>query len=297
MRSLGIASLVWSAWACLCCLSCAPAQKSVTTGVFYSIPAVTYLRDCPSYDCQAVAEVYSKDELAVLERNDQGWWRVESQRDQKTGWTQRDLLSANPVKAEHYYITPHAVPLRDAPGQDVTSRKMLLHGDKVQKIAQQNGWWRVLVEKDRSLGWVPAKTLSATPFGGQTDGQDTQGRDAGKPAESAVQVAAAQPVYLYVAAASVNLHVLPLLSSKVVKVLKINDKVERMSQSGAQWLKVRYSDTGAEGWAPAQYLKASPVTAKTQIFLERRPLKKKAPSPPPVAPEPGESEEVEPEPM
>jgi uncharacterized protein YgiM (DUF1202 family) len=296
MRFIRLSNLILSVCACLCCLSCATAQKPAESGLFYSIPPVTYLRDCPNYDCQAVAEIYSTDELIVLERNDQGWWRVESQRDQKTGWTQRDLLSKSPVRAQHYYITPHAVPLRDAPGQDVTSRKMLMHGDKVQKIAEQNGWWRVLVEKDKSLGWVSAKTVSATPPGEQIRDQE-EGKDADKAAESAVQAPTARPAYLYVAAASLNLHVLPLLSSQVVKVLKINDKVEKISQAGSQWLKVRYSDTGAEGWAPAQYLKDSPVTAKTHIIPERGRSPKKAPSPTQVSPDPFKSEDLEPEAM
>jgi uncharacterized protein YgiM (DUF1202 family) len=243
-----------------------------------------------------VAEIYSTDELIVLERGDQGWWRVQSQRDEKTGWTQRDLLSKSPVGAEDYYITPHAVPLRDAPGQDVTSRKMLMHGDKVQKIAEQNGWWRVLAEKDKSLGWIPAKTVSPTPPGQQRSGQD-DGQTAGKAAETSVPAPAARPSSLYVAAASLNLHVLPLRSSQVVKVLKINDKVEKVSQAGSQWLKVRYSDTGAEGWALAQYLKDSPVTAKTQIIPQIPRSPKRSLPPTQVSPDPFKSEDLEPEAM
>ena len=289
-------NLVLSVWTCLGLLACAAYQKPVESGLFYSIPTVTYLRDCPNYDCQAVAEIYSTDELLVMERGDHGWWRVQSRRDQKMGWMQGDLLSPNPVRAQDYFITPHAVPLRDAPGQDVISRKMLAHGDKVQKIAEHNGWWRVLAEKDKSLGWIPAKTVSATPPGQQTVTRD-DGPKPGKAAEPAVPAPAAKTSSLYVATASLNLHVLPLYSSSVIKVLKINDKVEKISQAGSQWLKVRYGETGAEGWAPAKYLKDSPVTAKTQIIPRGKSLPKKKPSPDEVSPDPFKSEELEPEPM
>lgn len=296
MHAIRFANTLFLAGACLCSLSCATAPKPVESGLFYSIPAVTYLRDCPNYDCSAVAEIYTTDELIVLERNDQGWWRVQRQHDEKTGWTQRDLLSPSPVRAEDYYITPHAVPLRDSPGRDAAFRKMLAYGDKVQKIAEHNGWWRVLAEKDKSLGWVPAKSVSATPPGQETVGQKA-GQDAAKSGEASAPPPAVKPSRYYVAAASLNLHILPLQSSQVVKVLKINDQVEKISQAGAQWLKVRYVDSGAEGWAQAQYLKDSPVTAKTQIIPERRRTPKKGPSPASVGPDPFKSEELEPEAM
>ena len=61
----------------------------------------------------------------------------------------------------------------------------------------------------------------------------------------------------------------------LVKVLKLNDKVEKISQSGSDWFKIRYLDTGAEGWALAHCLKGSPVTDKNQIVTpEKRSPKK-----------------------
>lgn len=287
------AHLLLLLWACLGCLACATAPKAMAPGLLYAAPTVTYLRDCPRYDCQVVAEIYNTDELTVLERGDQGWWRVESRRDGKAGWIQRSLLSASPVRAEHFYITPHAVPLRDAPGQEVFSRKMLKHGDQVQKIAEQGGWWRVLVEKDKSLGWIPAKTVSARP-----PGLASSDLDAGKPAEISVPPPAAEPAPLYVASANLKLHVLPMDSSPVVRVLKINDQVERISQAGSQWLKVRFKETGAEGWAPARFLKDSPVTAKTHIIPQRREKPpKKATKPDQPGPDPFQLEHLEPEAM
>ncbi len=292
MHAIRFASLFLLAGACLCCLSCATAPKPVEPELFYSIPAVTYLRDCPNYDCQPVAEIYSADELMVLERGDQGWWRVQRQHDEKTGWTQRHLLSPSPVRAEYYYITPHAVPLRDNPGRDATFRKMLAYGDKVLKIAEHDGWWRVLAEQDKSLGWVPAKSVSATPLG-----QQVSGGDAGQAPEVPAPTPAVKPSRYYVAAASLTLHILPLQSSQVVKVLKINDQVEKISQAGAQWLKVRYVDSGAEGWAQARYLKDSPVTAKTQIIPQKGRSPKKGASPSQVGPDPFKTENLEPEAM
>jgi uncharacterized protein YgiM (DUF1202 family) len=279
----------------LCCVSCAALQEPPAVPLFYAIPAVTYLRECPNYDCQAVAEIYHTDELTVLEKNSQGWWRVQSRRDQKTGWTQGDLLSKNLIPPQEYYITPHAVPLRDSPGQEVISRKMLASGDKVQKIAEQNGWWRVLVDKDKAIGWIPAKTASATALG-QPAKDLNEGKEASKAAEAAPPPPpAVKSSYYFVAAASLDLHIVPFESSRVVKSLKINDKVEEIARSGPDWVKVRYLDSGAEGWAQTRFFKDTPVTARTQIVTPKKRSQKNGAKK--TSPDPFKSETYEPEGM
>ena len=140
--------------------SCSTNTKTVD--FYYCISTVTYLRDCPNYDCQVVTEIYNADKVRFLEKNDSGWWRVQSLRDQKIGWTQRDLLSNVYIISKTYYVVVDELPLRDSPGEDIVSRKFLGYGDEVKKIAEKDGWWRVLAEKDKVIGWIPAKMVSET---------------------------------------------------------------------------------------------------------------------------------------
>jgi uncharacterized protein YgiM (DUF1202 family) len=242
---------------------------------FYSILTISYLRETPSYDSRVVTELYYADKVKLIAKSDNGWWQVESLRDQQVGWTKRDLLTETPIIAKIYYIIDSGVLLRHAPQQDVISRKWLYYGDKVSKIAENDGWWRVLVEKDKSIGWIPAKTVSENPF-------DSPGGEKPKILESdkagndslAIQPAS-KVVYYFVAAGSLNLYIIPSIPSSVVKVLKLNDKVEQISQSGRDWLKVRYLDTGAEGWALSRDLRSSPVTDKAQVVTPKKKSQKK----------------------
>lgn len=232
---------------------------------FYSIPTISYLREGPNYDYQVVAELYNADKVKLLEKSDDSWWQVQSLRNEKIGWTQRDLLSETPIIAKNYYIIDSSVPLRNSPRQDVMSRNLLDFGDTVKKIAENDGWWRVLVEKDKAIGWVPATVVSEKP-------PEPPGVEKPKIPEE-VKTDATQPAaklsYYYVAAGSLNLYIIPTIPSQVVKILKLNDKVEKISQAGSEWLKVRYLDTGAEGWAQAYCLKRSPVTDKNQIVTPK----------------------------
>ena len=294
VRRSGIRVIVVFVGLLLFAVSCAAPIKPY---IFYSIPTVTYLRECPDYDCAVVAEIYNADQVQVLAKNQAGWWQVQSDRDQKIGWTQRDLLSEAPLSVKNYYIAVDDTPLRNSPSKDVVSRTVLARGDKFQKIAEREGWWRILVEKDKSLGWilaasaseerpeptVPEKAKRAEP------GQTVQAPSPTTPSP--------QPNLFYVAAESLNLNLIPFSDSKVVKVLRINDKVEKISQSGTDWLKVRYLESGAEGWAPARFFKDSPVTAKTQIVPEKKRPRKKSRAQKQPTQDPFKSETLEPEAM
>lgn len=277
--------------------SCALYKDKTKIESFYSIPTVTYLRECPNYDCQVVTEVYNTDEVILLEKSDNDWWRVQSLRDQKIGWTQRDLLSVAPIQAKNYYITVDELPLRGSPSEEVISRNLLAYGDKVQKIAESNGWWRVLVEKDRSIGWIPDSMASENP----PEQLRIEKAKIKQPEKTGKVSSHTQPSaksnYYFVAAESLKLHILPIINSNIVKVLKINDKVEKISQSGSDWFKVRYLDTGAEGWAPARYLKESPVTDKTQIVTTEGKSRRKVPLPNQQIQDPFKSQTLEPEGM
>jgi uncharacterized protein YgiM (DUF1202 family) len=276
-----------------CLVGCAitPHQPEL----LYSIPAISYLRETPQYDSHVVAELYAADQVKLLNKSD-GWWQVQSLRNEKIGWTQRDLLSEVPIIAKKYYITADGVPLRDAPHEDITSRNLLSMGEQVQKLEQKGGWWCVLVMKDKAIGWIPAKMASETwpePSGlagtpNLTPEKQEKAVSPGTPSH--------QPNHYFVAAGTLPMHIIPLKSSQVVKVLALNSEVLEISRNDSGWVKIRYLDTGAEGWSQARYLKTSPVTKKSQIMTERKFRKKEHLRKPPSK-GPSETKGLEPEGM
>ncbi len=294
-RLLGLRKIIMVILILISISSCAAHHNKIEA--FYIIPAVTYLRECPNYDCPVVAEIYNSDSVTVLYKKEGGWWQVQSGRDQKIGWAQRDLLSPTPIMVETYYITGDGLTLRNSPAEDAVSRIPLAYGEKVQKIAEQNGWWRVAVEKDKSMGWIPAARASADPPGqpGMQRAPLAEGEKTGSGSSQARP--AARPDYYFVAAETLKLHLIPSDSSNVVKILKLNDKVDKISQSGSGWFKVRYLETGAEGWAPVRYLKDSPVTEIAQIVQKKKMRRKKPPQPKQQVQDPGASKTLEPEAM
>jgi len=214
----------------------------------YITPIVTYLRECPRIDCKAVAEVHKAEQVEVLEKKEVGWHLVRVLRSSQQGWIRSELLGPTPTVTENYYITANDVPLRDAPSPDGPVMKKLQQGDRVKKVDQNGqGWWRIMVEKDNFLGWVPASMVSESfkqVITGHTPGKNLH----------------------FVAAPNTNLNALPLISSIVVKVLNLNDKMEILSQAGPKWYKVRELSGGAEGWIQARFLKDSPVTAERPVI-------------------------------
>lgn len=282
-KSINIITLILPLLLCSC------AKNYKLTDIYYSIPTVSYLRECPAYDCQVVTTIFNADKVKVLEKNDAGWWHVQSAQDQKIGWTQRDLLSEIPLITQKYYVAADALPLRDSPNEDVVSRKLLGYGEAVQKIDEKDDWWRVLVEKDKSIGWIPAKMASATPLG-------SLGDSAKEVAGAPETPGSSKPVYFFVAAAKLTLYLIPSIPSQVVKVLELNDKVAKISQADSGWVKIRYIDTGAEGWTLARYLKDTPVTQQNQMVTDRKKAPKKRSSPGRPTPSP-DSESLEPEGM
>jgi uncharacterized protein YgiM (DUF1202 family) len=275
-------------------ISCSTAQKPES--VYYTIPTISYLRDGPSYDSQVVGELYSADQVTPLNKND-GWWRVQSSRDEKIGWTQRDLLSEAQIIVKNYYITENGVPLRDAPNEDLMSRNLLSLGDQVQKVDQKGGWWRVLVEKDKAIGWVPAAMASETqPVPPGSVGPSNNASEQGEKGASLTKPDT-KPNYYFVTTENLKMFIIPLISSQVVKVLILNSKVEEIAHPNSEWVKIRYLDTGAEGWAQARYLKDSPVTKKSQIVTPGKKSRKKTQSHKSLNKETSKSKKLEPEGM
>ncbi|MFZ5452738.1 MAG: SH3 domain-containing protein [Thermodesulfobacteriota bacterium] len=252
----------------LWCSACAPKKVETNPAVYYVTPVITYLKECPGYDCKVVGELYRADRLERLEVKGD-WWRMRLAGGTLTGWLQRELLSAQPVAAVYYYVAADSLELRDCPSPDCPFGKILLKGDRVQKIdSNDQGWLRVLVEKDASLGWIPGDQVS-----------DQVQKAEVKPAP--------EKAYYYAAAATVSLHSLPLFSSPIVKSLPLNAKLEKLAQHGQDWFKVRHPASGAEGWIAAKDLKDSPVTQKPAPKKKRRFKKKAVPSQPkPGSPSP-----------
>jgi uncharacterized protein YgiM (DUF1202 family) len=278
--------------------SCVLLRPQPPANVYYIIPSVTYFRDNPGYASANVATVYRGQQVKVLSRIADNWCQVETVPGGKVGWIQRPLLSPVPIPAATYTVTEAEVPLRDVPQKEALARRAVHKGDKVRKLSEnQQGWWWVLVEKDESLGWLPGNALSEQTSAAGTAGQTAASLGSGA-AETAASSPAAPPPYLYVAVANLDLRLLPLSTSQVVKVLKFNDKVEKVAQSGAEWLKVRYPETGAQGWAQAPTLTASPSqTPKVFPPPKKRRILKKSRGATPTEPETPQPEEISPEAM
>jgi uncharacterized protein YgiM (DUF1202 family) len=258
-----------SVFLCLLLLvnSCVRFGARQTPEVYYTIPPVTYLREFPGYASHIVATLYHGEQVRMVSSIKDDWCQVQVRQSQQVGWMQRPLLSEAPINLETYYVQANEVPLRDAPQEEVISRYILHRGDKVSKLTEnQQGWWRVLVEKDKRLGWVPAAVVSVKPPEKATPNEVTTAR-------TEASFKSASKNSYYVATTSLKLHLLPLVSSQVVKVLQFNDAVEKVYQSGPTWLKVRYPETGAQGWVLARHLSESP--AKTPKTFTRK--KKKTP--------------------
>jgi uncharacterized protein YgiM (DUF1202 family) len=257
----------------LCVGSCTPKPLETKPAAYYATPVITYLKDCPGYDCRVVGALYRGDEVEQLEAKD-GWWRVRTKRSNLLGWLRPELLSPEPVPLDNYYVAVDSLELRECPSPDCPFRKILLRGDRLEKIAENDqGWIRVLVEKDAGIGWVPLAQLSD------------------RPEQPLLKTQAEEKTFLYAAAAATNLHSLPLFSSKIVKALPFNEKVEVLVQHGQNWYKVRHPASGAEGWAAAKDLNDAPVTEEPP--KPKRKFRKK-----PAAPKPSTEEApLEPEAM
>jgi len=241
------------------------------SGVYYTVPPVTYIREFPGYASEIVVTVYRGEQVTVLSNIKEEWCQVQTVTGQ-TGWMQRPLLSPVPIPIETYYVQAPEVPLRPEPHQEIISRLVLHRGDEVRKLAEkEQGWWRVLVEKDKSLGWVPAATLASSPPPETLSGVTEQPSQAG--AQERAPSPRSLPKQYFVATATLELRLLPLVSSPVVKVLQFNDKIEEVYQSGSKWLKVKYPETGVQGLTQTSYLSESPAKTPQPVSAK----KKKAP--------------------
>jgi uncharacterized protein YgiM (DUF1202 family) len=121
---------------------------------------MTYLRDCPGYDCGVVSEVYGGDWVVVLDHNNFGWDRVQLDRTGAIGWISADLLSYSPGPAS-FYVSLNTVYMRGCADYNCSPVELLHRGDQVNRLNQESrGWWRVRSIRTGQTGWIPAAALS-----------------------------------------------------------------------------------------------------------------------------------------
>ena len=127
-----------------------------------------------------------------------------------------------------YYVNEDTLPLLECPRSDCLPLQLLFRGDQVQRVEEgDQGWWRVLVIKSRSLGWVPASALTEQI-------EDTQQKQIRKP-------------YYYVAVGKLILRAKPSNRGQVIRTLRFNDQVQKIGET-KDWFQVRQPSTGALGW-------------------------------------------------
>ena len=209
--------------------SCAKTQVvKPPEGSFFVTPEITYLRDTPEYDGKVLGLLYRGDKVEIVDAGGSAWWQVELRRSGQRGWVRKELLSPDPVASVFYYVNEDTLPLLECPRHDCLALQLLSRGDQVQRVEEgAQGWWRVLMIKNRSFGWVPASALTERI-------EDTQQKQIRKP-------------YYYVAVGKLSLRAIPSDRGQVIRTLRFNDQVQKIGETKG-WFQVRQPSTGALGW-------------------------------------------------
>jgi uncharacterized protein YgiM (DUF1202 family) len=241
---------------------CVQPRPEPPDGPYYLDSGISYLRDIPTYQGYIVGQLYRGDQVDRLAANDQGWWRVRSQRTHQLGWVQGELFSRSPVSIVYYYVIPDTLELRECPTNDCPPLHLLFRGDQVQKIEENDqGWWRVLILQTRNLGWAQAINFS-----------DQSGAD--------LPESPKDPFY-YVAVKRVELHLKPVMDSAIVKTLQFNDRVKPLEENPWGWVKVSHPPSGTEGWVIRRNLESSQLKfPRPEVFIKSPRMRK------PIEPEP-----------
>jgi uncharacterized protein YgiM (DUF1202 family) len=215
--------------------SCAQTQVVKPPEGFFSVtPEITYLRDSPGDGGNVLGPLYRGDKVEIVDSGESAWWRVELRRSGQRGWVRKELLSPDPVASVFYYVNEDTVPLLECPRHDCLPLQLLSRSDQVQRVEEgDQGWWRILVIKNRSFGWVPAAALTERI-------EDTQQKQIRKS-------------YYYVAVGKLNLRANPSNRSQVLRTLRFNDQVQKIGET-KDWFQVRQPSTGALGWVTSRDL-------------------------------------------
>lgn len=244
--------LLGLAWSCT-----KPQVVKPPEGPFYVTPEITYLQDSPGYDGNVLGPLYSGDKVERVDVGESNWWRVELRRSGQTGWVRKELLSPNPVATVFYYVNEDTLTLLECPRSDCIPLQLLFRGDQVQRVEEADrGWYRVLVIKSRSLGWVPASSLTERI-------EDTQLKHLRKP-------------YYYVAVRKLVLRGIPSNRSEAIRTLQFNDQVQKLGET-KDWFKVRQPSSGAVGWVTSHDLETLPLISPRGVPSknELRPFKQR----------------------
>ena len=221
--------------------SCAQVPVKPPEVSFYVIPEVTYLLESPGVGGKVLGPLYRGDEVEKLEVGEPSWWHIKVLRSEQTGWIRKELLSPNPVASVFYFVNEDSLFLRECPRPDCLPLQLLYRGDQVQRVeAGAQGWWRILVIKTRSLGWVPAVSLTERI-------EEAQPRPA-------------QKAYYYVAVRKLNLLARPASRGEVIRALQFNDQVQKLRETDG-WFMVRQPASGALGWVASRDLEARPLVS------------------------------------
>jgi uncharacterized protein YgiM (DUF1202 family) len=273
--------------------SCAAINSPTSHDTYYTTPPVTFLRESPQYDSPNVTAVYRGDQVVSLARKGADWRQVKAVASGKIGWIQSPLLSAEPIAIPTYVVQVNKVGLHSSPQKNAPAPEVLSRGDKVRKLSEnQQGWWMVLAEKDKNLGWLPATAVSGLKP--ETASPPPAAIPSGRgPAKVAASTPPAPKQLYYVATSELNLHSLPLVSSQVVNTLKFNNRVEKIGQSDSRWIKVRYPVTGAQGWTQGNFL--ADTSLKTPREFTQHTPKKRTRLKRPACPKPAEPEKPQPQ--
>lgn len=221
--------------------SCVQAPVKPPQLYFYVIPQVTYLLDKPEDGGNVLGSLYRGDMIEKLDGGESSWWRIKVLRSGQTGWIRKELLSSNAVPSGFYFVKDDTVSLLECPRSDCLPLELLFRGDQVQRVEEgAQGWWRIMVIKSRSLGWVPAASL----------------------AERIEEVQQKQPQksYYYVAVRRLSLRAQPSNRGEIIRILHFNDQVQKLGET-AGWFKVRQPSSGALGWVISHDLETMPLAS------------------------------------
>jgi SH3-like domain-containing protein len=251
-RLITLILLLGLAWSCAKTQVVKPPE-----GPFYVTPEITYLLDSPGYGGNVLGPLYRGDKVERVDAGESAWWRVELQRSGQTGWVRKELLSPDAVATVFYYVNEDSMPLLECPRSDCLPLQLLFRAELVQRVEEgDHGWWRVLVIKSRSLGWVPASGLTERI-------EDAQQKQPRKP-------------YYYVAVRKLILRAKPSNRGEVIRTLRFNDQVQKIWET-KDWFKVRQPASGALGWVISRDLETLPLIAPRGVPSknELKPFKQK----------------------
>ncbi len=249
-------------------VACSCAQIPVVKapeGPFFVTPEITYLLDSPGHGGKVLGPLYKGDKVELVDAGKSPWWQIKLQRSGQVGWIRQELLSSGPVATVFYYVNEDTLPLLECPRPDCLPLHLLFRGEQVRRVeAGDRDWWRVMVVKTHSLGWVPASVLTENI-------EDTRQKQIRKP-------------YYYVAVRKLILRANPSNRGQVIRTLQFNDQVQKIGETKG-WYQVRQPSTGALGWVLSRDLVTLPLILPRGVPTKNEPKPFKHREEPLVEPE------------